>query len=251
MHRLFGAAKIILCLLFCRAKQVNFGFVLLTNIRQKSFMIHDSLQHQGMRRKLVEEVARKGINSEAVLQALSKVPRHLFMESGFVKFAYRDQAFPIGAGQTISQPYTVAFQTQLLQVESKQKILEVGTGSGYQAAVLLEMGAQVFTIERQRELYIKVQQMLPPMGYHPRFFFGDGYKGLPTYGPFDGIIVTAGAPFIPEDLKQQLKIGARLVIPVSTGEHQVMTVVERVGENEYDEKQYGLFSFVPLLKGTN
>jgi protein-L-isoaspartate(D-aspartate) O-methyltransferase len=173
------------------------------------------------------------------------------MESSFVKFAYKDQAFPIGAGQTISQPYTVAFQTQLLNVSPNSKILEVGTGSGYQAAVLLEMGAQVFTIERQRELYVKAQQILPKIGYHPRFFFGDGYKGLSTYGPFDGIVVTAGAPYIPDNLKQQLKVGARLVIPVSKGEHQVMTVVEHVSENEFDEKQYGMFSFVPLLKGTS
>ncbi|MDA3815900.1 MAG: protein-L-isoaspartate(D-aspartate) O-methyltransferase [Prolixibacteraceae bacterium] len=204
-----------------------------------------------MRRKLVETVAEKGITDQSVLDAIGKVPRHLFMESSFVKFAYKDQAFPIGAGQTISQPYTVAFQTQLLNVAPNSKILEVGTGSGYQAAVLLEMGTQVFSIERQRELYVKVQQLLPKIGYHPRFFFGDGYKGLPTYGPFDGIVVTAGAPYIPEALKQQLKVGARLVIPVSKGEHQVMTVVERVSETEFDEKQYGMFSFVPMLKGTS
>lgn len=204
-----------------------------------------------MRKRLVERVADKGITSQQVLDAIGNVPRHLFMESSFVKFAYKDQAFPIGAGQTISQPYTVAFQTQLLNVSPNSKILEVGTGSGYQAAVLLEMGAQVFTIERQRELYVKAQQILPKIGYHPRFFFGDGYKGLSTYGPFDGIVVTAGAPYIPDNLKQQLKVGARLVIPVSKGEHQVMTVVEHVSENEFDEKQYGMFSFVPLLKGTS
>ncbi|HKK82375.1 MAG TPA: protein-L-isoaspartate(D-aspartate) O-methyltransferase [Prolixibacteraceae bacterium] len=214
-------------------------------------MVHDSLRHKGMRRKLVETVAGKGITDPLVLDAIGRVPRHLFMESSFVKFAYKDQAFPIGAGQTISQPYTVAFQTQLLNAPSNSKILEVGTGSGYQAAVLLEIGAQVFTIERQRELYVKVQQVLPKIGYHPRFFFGDGYKGLPTYGPFDGIVVTAGAPYIPDDLKQQLNVGARLVIPVSKDEHQVMTVVERVSENKFDEKQYGMFSFVPLLKGTS
>jgi protein-L-isoaspartate(D-aspartate) O-methyltransferase len=214
-------------------------------------MDQDSLRHKGMRKRLVETVADKGITSQQVLDAIGNVPRHLFMESSFVKFAYKDQAFPIGAGQTISQPYTVAFQTQLLNVSPNSKILEVGTGSGYQAAVLLEMGAQVFTIERQRELYVKAQQILPKIGYHPRFFFGDGYKGLPTYGPFDGIVVTAGAPYIPDNLKQQLKVGARLVIPVSKGEHQVMTVVEHVSENEFDEKQYGMFSFVPLLKGTS
>lgn len=214
-------------------------------------MINDSLQHRGMRQKLVDVIAEKGIDNQAVLAAIGNVPRHLFMESGFVKFAYRDQAFPIGAGQTISQPYTVARQSELLNVKHNDKILEVGTGSGYQAAVLLELGAQVFTIERQRELYIKVQQFLPSIGYHPRFFFGDGYKGLPTYGPFDGIIVTAGAPYVPEDLKMQLKIGARLVIPVGAGDHQTMLVVERIAENEFTEQQYGAFAFVPMLKGTN
>jgi protein-L-isoaspartate(D-aspartate) O-methyltransferase len=214
-------------------------------------MIHDTLQHQGMRKRLVETIVEKGITDQAVISAIGKIPRHLFMESGFVKFAYQDQAFPIGAGQTISQPYTVAYQSQLLKVKPNDKILEVGTGSGYQAAVLAEMGALVYTIERQRELYIKVQQLLPSIGYHPRFFYGDGYKGLPTYGPFDGIIVTAGAPFIPEALKEQLKIGARLVIPVNHNDHQVMMVVERISENEYDEQQHGNFAFVPLLKGTN
>ncbi|MGF7140857.1 protein-L-isoaspartate(D-aspartate) O-methyltransferase [Roseimarinus sediminis] len=213
-------------------------------------MLNDTLQHQGMRRRLVEAIRQKGITNEPVLEAIGKIPRHLFMESGFVKFAYKDQAFPIGAGQTISQPYTVAYQTQLLNIKPADKVLEVGTGSGYQAAVLLELGARVFTIERQRELYVKVQQLLPSMGYHPVFFFGDGYKGLPTYGPFDGIIVTAGAPFIPEDLKQQLKIGARLVIPVNQSDHQVMMVLTRTGENSFEEERYGNFSFVPLLKGT-
>lgn len=213
-------------------------------------MINDTLQHQGMRRRLVDTIVEKGITNQSVIAAIGKIPRHLFMESGFVKFAYKDQAFPIGAGQTISQPYTVAFQSQLLNVKSNDKILEVGTGSGYQAAVLLELGAQVFTIERQKELYVKVQQLLPSLGYHPRFFYGDGYKGLPTYGPFDGIIVTAGAPFIPDDLKQQLKIGARMVIPVDRGVHQMMIVLERLSENEFDEQYFGNFSFVPLLKGT-
>ena len=213
-------------------------------------MINDTLQHQGMRRRLVDTIVEKGITNQSVIAAIGKIPRHLFMESGFVKFAYKDQAFPIGAGQTISQPYTVAFQSQLLNVKSNDKILEVGTGSGYQAAVLLELGAQVFSIERQKELYVKVQQLLPSLGYHPRFFYGDGYKGLPTYGPFDGIIVTAGAPFIPDDLKQQLKIGARMVIPVDRGVHQMMIVLERLSENEFDEQHFGNFSFVPLLKGT-
>jgi protein-L-isoaspartate(D-aspartate) O-methyltransferase len=214
-------------------------------------MINDTIQHKGMRKRLVEEVAGKGITDQDVLNAIGKIPRHLFMESSFEKFSYKDQAFPIGAGQTISQPYTVAFQTQLLQVKPNSKILEVGTGSGYQAAVLLEMGAQVFTIERQRELYVKVQQLLPELGYHPRFFYGDGYKGLPTYGPFDGIIVTAGAPFIPDELKNQLKIGGRLVIPVDYNGYQKMILITRSDETTYDEQYCGDFAFVPLVKGTN
>ena len=214
-------------------------------------MFNDTLQHRGMRERLAKflEDERK-ITNQDVIAAIKKIPRHLFMESSFIKFAYKDQAFPIGAGQTISQPFTVAYQSQLLNVKPNDRILEVGTGSGYQAAVLLEIGAQVFTIERQKELYVKVQQLLPSLGYHPRFFYGDGYKGLPTYGPFDGIIVTAAAPYIPEDLKQQLKIGARLVIPVNHADHQIMVVLERKGENEYDEQHYGNFSFVPMLKGT-
>lgn len=214
-------------------------------------MLEDSLQHQGMRKRLVDTIVSKGITNQEVIKAIGKIPRHLFMESGFIRFAYKDKAFPIGAGQTISQPYTVAYQTELLNVMPNDKILEVGTGSGYQAAVLLEIGAQVFSIERQKELYVKVQQLLPSLGYHPRFFFGDGYKGLPTYGPFDGIIVTAGAPYIPEDLKLQLKIGAKLVIPVNHNDYQRMIVIVRRGENEFDQKEFGNFSFVPLLKGTN
>jgi protein-L-isoaspartate(D-aspartate) O-methyltransferase len=214
-------------------------------------MINDTLQHQGMRKRLVDTIDSRKIIERKILDAIGRIPRHLFMESSFVKFAYKDQAFPIGNGQTISQPYTVAFQTQLLKVKTNDKILEVGTGSGYQSAVLLEVGAQVFTIERQRELYVKVQRLLPSLGYYPSFFFGDGYKGLPSYGPFNGIVVTAGAPYIPEDLKQQLIIGGRLVIPVQQGDHQVMMVVERKGESEFEENAYGNFSFVPLLKGTN
>jgi protein-L-isoaspartate(D-aspartate) O-methyltransferase len=225
---------------------IIFGISFYTNT-----MLKDSLQHKGLRKRLVEIIAGKGITDQQILDAIGKIPRHLFMESGFEKFAYKDQAFPIGAGQTISQPYTVAYQTQLLQIKPNSKILEVGTGSGYQAAVLLELGAQVFTIERQSELYVKVQQLLPLLGYHPRFFYGDGYKGLPTYGPFDGILVTAGAPYIPDDLKEQLKIGGRLVIPVGAGNLQVMTLIVRKDEITFEQKEIGNFAFVPLLKGTN
>lgn len=210
----------------------------------------DTLRHQGLRKRLVEGLRIKGIKEEKVLNAISKVPRHLFMDSGFIQFAYKDQAFPIGAGQTISQPYTVAVQTCLLQLNPKDKVLEVGTGSGYQAAVLLEMGVTVYTIERQRELYMKVQQLLPQLGYFPKFFYGDGYKGLPTYGPFDKIIVTAGAPVIPTDLLQQLTIGGRMVIPLGPTDRQTMTVIIREGENDYKKESHGTFVFVPMLKGT-
>jgi protein-L-isoaspartate(D-aspartate) O-methyltransferase len=210
----------------------------------------DDLRHKGMRKKLADGLKVKGIRNPDVLEAIRKVPRHLFMESSFIHFAYKDQAFPIGAGQTISQPYTVAFQTELLEVEKNDKILEVGTGSGYQAAVLLEMGAKVFTIERQKELFLKVQSFLPEIGYHPACFFGDGYKGLPGFAPFDKILVTAGASSIPPELKEQLKIGGRMVIPVGHQNHQEMLVVERISEEDYKTEKHGGFVFVPLLKGT-
>jgi protein-L-isoaspartate(D-aspartate) O-methyltransferase len=211
----------------------------------------DTLRHQGLRKLLVEGIRIKGIKDEKVLAAIGKVPRHLFMDSSFTQFAYKDQAFPIGAGQTISQPFTVAMQTYLLQVERHDKILEVGTGSGYQAAVLLEMGATVYTIERQRELYLKTQSILPQIGYNPKFFYGDGYKGLPTYGPFDRIIITAGAPAIPEELLTQLKVGGRMVIPMGPREKQTMYVVVKTSETEYYKESHGTFVFVPMLKGTD
>jgi protein-L-isoaspartate(D-aspartate) O-methyltransferase len=207
-------------------------------------------RYQGMRKRLVEGLKIKGIRNEKVLEAIGKVPRHLFMESTFLQFAYKDQAFPIGAGQTISQPYTVGIQTQLLQIEKGDKILEVGTGSGYQAAVLLEMGAKVFTIERQKELYTKVHKFLPEIGYKPACFFGDGYKGLPNFAPFDKIIVTAGASSVPEDLKLQLAINGRMVIPVGTEHRQEMYVIIRISEDEFKSEKHGDFVFVPLLKGT-
>jgi len=211
--------------------------------------LEDTLRHQGLRKQLVEGLRIKGVRDEKVLAAIGKIPRHLFMDSGFIQFAYKDQAFPIGAGQTISQPYTVAFQSQLLQVKERDKILEVGTGSGYQAAVLIEMGASVYTIERQKELFVKTQMLLPRIGYNPKLFLGDGYKGLPTYGPFDSILVTAGAPIIPPDLLAQLKIGGRMVIPVGSDDKQEMVVMVRVGENDYEKEKHGTFVFVPMLKG--
>ncbi len=209
----------------------------------------DTYRHKGLRRKLVEELRDKGISNTDVLDAINRVPRHVFMDSGFIEFAYKDQAFPIGAGQTISQPYTVAIQTQLLNIEKHDKVLEIGTGSGYQCAVLLEMGAAVYTIERQRELFLKAQSSLLHLGYKPHFFFGDGYEGVPAYAPFDKIIITAGGPDIPEKLLLQLKIGGKLIMPVGNSDSQRMTLVEKLSENEYQTTEHGSFIFVPLLKG--
>jgi len=208
----------------------------------------DTFKHKGLRKKLVEGIRKKGISDEVVLNAIESIPRHLFMNSSFLAFAYEDKPFPIGAGQTISQPYTVAFQTQLLQVKKTDKILEVGTGSGYQSCVLAEIGAKVFSIERQKILYNKTKKFLPSIGYKDiKLFFGDGYKGLPAYAPFDKIIVTVGAPYIPEDLKEQLKVGGILVIPV--GEKiQTMTTVTKISSTEYNHKEHGTFVFVPLLE---
>ena len=210
--------------------------------------MNDSFKHKGLRKKLIQTIKSKGINNTNVLSAIGKVPRHLFMDSGFIDHAYQDKPFPIGANQTISQPFTVAFQTELLEVNKGDKVLEVGTGSGYQAAVLCELGANVFSIERQGELYKKVVNFLPSINYYPKkIIYGDGYKGLEEEAPFDSIIVTAGAPFVPKTLLNQLKIGGRLVIPV--GENiQVMTLYIRVSEKKFNMKEYGEFQFVPLLK---
>jgi len=211
--------------------------------------IEDTFMHQGMRRKLVDEIRQKGITDERVLEAIASIPRHLFMDSTFVQFAYVDKAFPIAVGQTISQPYTVAFQTQSLLIKKFDRVLEVGTGSGYQAAVLCRMGASVYTIERQKTLYEFASNLLPALGYRPHFFYGDGYLGLPTYGPFDKIIVTAGAALVPEPLKQQLKIGGILVIPVGNNKLQIMKIITRISATEYTEEDKGGFVFVPLLAG--
>ena len=210
--------------------------------------MNDSFKHKGLRKKLIQTIKSKGINNINVLSAIGKVPRHLFMDSGFIDHSYQDKAFPIGADQTISQPFTVAFQTELLEVNKGDKVLEVGTGSGYQAAVLCELGANVFSIERQGELYKKVVNFLPSINYYPKkIVYGDGYKGLEEEAPFDSIIVTAGAPFAPKTLLNQLKIGGRLVIPV--GENiQVMTLYVRVSEKKFNMKEFGEFQFVPLLK---
>lgn len=208
----------------------------------------DSYKHKGLRKLLADEVRKKGIKDEKVIAAIEKIPRHLFLDSSFEKFAYTDVAFPIGSGQTISQPYTVAFQTELLQIKKGDKVLEIGTGSGYQACVLLEVGAKVFSIERQHNLYLKTKPFLEKIGYAPKLFYGDGYKGLPAFAPFDKIIITAAAPDIPKDLLTQLKIGGILVVPVGEEEGQIMTTIHRISENEFQQKKHGNFSFVPMLK---
>ena len=211
----------------------------------------ESYRHKGLRKKLVESIREKGIMDEKVLEAIGRVPRHLFMDSSFINFSYTDKAFPIAAGQTISQPYTVAFQTELLGVKKHLKGLEVGTGSGYQTAVLLELGARVYTIERQRQLFLEAQKTLGPLNYKPVFFYGDGYEGLPSYMPFDRILVTAAAPEIPESLLQQLAIGGILVIPEGGRQGQRMIRVVREAEDQFQRSQHGHFSFVPLLRGKN
>lgn len=211
--------------------------------------MRDDYLQKGLRKKLIEGIKKKGIENKDVLDALNKIPRHLFLESAFQNMAYEDRALPIAADQTISQPYTVAFQTELLDVKKGDKILEIGTGSGYQTAVLLELGAKVYTIERKKELYRKAQIFLPKLGYDAYFYYGDGYQGLPTYAPFDKIIITAGAPFIPEALKKQLAVGGILVAPVGGRSFQVMTSLIKIEQNEYKTIEFDHFVFVPMLKG--
>ncbi|WP_127137921.1 protein-L-isoaspartate(D-aspartate) O-methyltransferase [Flagellimonas oceanensis] len=211
----------------------------------------DTLKHRGMRKNLAEIVAAKGVTDKKVLEAIKTIPRHLFLDSSFEDHAYQDKAFPIGADQTISQPYTVAFQTELLEVKPGAKILEIGTGSGYQTAVLLHLRAKVYTIERQLELFKTTRFFFNKMHYRPKkMIFGDGYKGLPEEAPFDGIIVTAGAPDVPRPLLSQLKVGGRLVIPIGVNE-QIMTLFVRKSEKEFEKKEFGSFRFVPLLEDKN
>ena len=211
----------------------------------------DTSKHQGLRNQLVSVLQEKGITDKNVLEAIKKIPRHLFLNSSFEDYAYQDKAFPIGAGQTISQPYTVAFQSQLLEIKKDHKVLEIGTGSGYQTAVLYLLGAKVYSVERQNELFKTTAALLPKLGIRPKHLtFGDGYKGLPNFGPFDSIIVTAGAPFIPQPLMAQLKIGGRLVIPLGE-EVQVMTLLIRKNETQFEKHELGEFRFVPLLEDKN
>jgi protein-L-isoaspartate(D-aspartate) O-methyltransferase len=214
-------------------------------------MLTDTAKHQGLRNQLVTLLKEKGITDKIVLEAIKIIPRHLFIDSSFENFAYQDKAFQILEGQTISQPYTVAFQTQLLEVKKGQKILEIGTGSGYQTAVLCLLGAQVYSIERQIKLFKKAHNFLPKLGFRPKYLSsGDGYLGLPEYAPFDSIIVTAGASIIPQPLMAQLKVGGKLVIPVGE-EKQIMTVLIRKTETQFEKHEYGDFKFVPLLENKN
>ena len=212
-------------------------------------LMEDTNIYQNQRRLLVEGIRQKGIRDKAVLEAIGRAPRQAFMDSRYLNFSYEDSAFPIGADQTISQPYTVAFQTQLLEVKPGDKVLEIGTGSGYQAAILAELGADVYTIERYHELHIKSQQLLNDLNYKIRLFYGDGHEGLPDYAPFDKILVTAAATEIPETLVQQLKIGGRMVIPIGGNFGQDMTLVVKTSETETDVTYHGAFVFVPFLKG--
>ena len=207
----------------------------------------DTFLHKGLRNKLVEYLSKKGIDNIEILDAINNVPRHLFMDNAFVNFAYQDKAFPIGSGQTISQPYTVAFQTQMLKIKPYQKVLEIGTGSGYQAAVLNELNTNVYTIERQKDLFKKTKEFLPSIGYKCNFFYGDGYKGLEKFAPFDRVIITCGAPQIPQSLIDQLKIGGRMVAPIGDGDIQIMHLIEKQSETETKITTHGEFSFVPML----
>lgn len=209
--------------------------------------LKDSYRHKGLRKKLAEEVRSKGILNENVLAAIETVPRHFFLDSSFVEIAYQDKPFPIGSGQTISQPYTVAFQTELLEVKKNMKVLEIGTGSGYQACILEELGARVFSVERHHSLFIKTKKLLEAMNYKSKLFYGDGYKGLPAFAPFDRILITAAAPYLPDTLINQLQVGGMLVLPLGSGDTQIMTRIKKLDDNNLEKEKFGYFRFVPML----
>lgn len=213
--------------------------------------MQDSFKHKGMRKQLIAKLREdKRITNEAIFEAFDKIPRHYFLDLAFVEQAYTNMAFQIGAGQTISHPITVAFQTQLLEVKRGDRILEIGTGSGFQTCILCQMGAKVFSIERQRELYMKAKKIIHNLNFTPRLSFGDGYKGLPTLAPFDKIIVTCGAPDVPQTLLDQLMIGGVMIIPIGEGSEQVMKRIMKKSENEFDTEELGTFKFVPMLERT-
>ncbi len=208
----------------------------------------DTYRHKGMRKKLVESIKQKGITNENILNAINKIPRHLFLDSSFLEYAYDDKPFPIGSGQTISQPYTVAFQSQLLDVQKGNKVLEIGSGSGYQACVLEELGAKVFSIERQKKLYLKTKTFIAELGYKARFFYGDGNKGVPAFAPYDRILITAAAPEISNELLKQLKPGGKLIVPLGKGDVQTMIRITKTADNKLIEEKFGSFRFVPMLR---
>jgi protein-L-isoaspartate(D-aspartate) O-methyltransferase len=212
--------------------------------------MQDTYKHKGLRKQLIDELRQKGISDENILDAFNEVPRHFFLDLAFEQQAYSNQAFQIGAGQTISHPYTVAFQTQLLNLTRGEKVLEIGTGSGFQTCILCQLGAKVYSIERQRELFIKSNSIIKNLKFHPELFYGDGYKGRPFNAPFDKILVTCGAPFIPEALKEQLKVGGILVIPLGAGNVQEMQRITKISETEFKTENFGDFSFVPMLERT-
>ena len=211
-------------------------------------ILKDTFKHQGLRQKLVDILISKGITDEKVLNAIGKIPRHLFMDSSFLDHAYQDKAFPIGADQTISQPYTVAFQTELMQVKQGDTVLEIGTGSGYQTCVLEKLGAKVFSIERQKALFLKTDKLLTKMRVKAKRFYGDGYKGKPAFAPFDRVLVTCGAPDIPEKLLSQVNVGGILVIPVGEGDTQEMLRLTKNSATDFSVERFGKFSFVPMLE---
>ena len=212
--------------------------------------MQDTYKQKGLRKQLIEALRQKGITNERILEAFNAVPRHLFLDLAFETQAYSNTAFQIGAGQTISHPYTVAFQTQLLDLKKGEKVLEIGTGSGFQTCILCEMGAKVVSIERQRELFLKAKTIIHHFNFNPKLFFGDGYKGQPVYAPFDKILVTCGAPFVPEALLEQLRIGGVLVIPLGSGSVQEMQRITKISDTAFKTENFGDFSFVPMLENT-
>ncbi|WP_294670001.1 protein-L-isoaspartate(D-aspartate) O-methyltransferase [uncultured Fluviicola sp.] len=212
--------------------------------------MQDTYKHKGMRKQLIDQLRQKGITDERVLTAFDAVPRHFFLDLVFEQQAYSNVAFQIGAGQTISHPYTVAFQTSILELKKGEKVLEIGTGSGFQTCILCSMGMKVFSIERQKELHIKAKKIIDHFRFTPKLFFGDGYEGKETFAPFDKILVTCGAPFIPEKLVKQLKVGGMMVIPVGDLDSQEMHRITKISETEYKEEVFGNFSFVPMLEKT-
>lgn len=212
--------------------------------------MQDTYKHKGMRKQLIQQLREKGITDERILEAFDAIPRHFFLDLAFEQQAYSNTAFQIGAGQTISHPYTVAFQTALLELKKGEKVLEIGTGSGFQTCVLCKLGAKVFSIERQKELHLKAKRIIDHFGFTPKLFFGDGYEGKATFAPFDKVLVTCGAPFIPQKLVDQLKVGGVMIIPVGDLDSQEMHRITKLSETEYKEEVFGNFSFVPMLEKT-